>query len=105
MSIPESIATTIDCNLSVRKYSKIAKRSNKPGRKNFWSHSKISAYKHKHCTPKNIRTPTEHSIEVDLQDVLNHQAFKLLTPEIKLKMLKLKSMGATFMLYFKYGNL
>ena len=44
------------------------------------------------------------SIEIDLDDVLHHQTSKLLTPEVKQKMKMLKEQGATFVLYFKYGN-
>ena len=103
MDVAESVARTIDCDMSVRKYNNWRKSIN-CGRKILHCHSKIAKYKHQNCTPKNIRTPTESSIEVDLQDVMEHQAFKLLTPEVKAKMVKLKAEGATFVLYFKYGE-
>ena len=104
MTEAESIATTIDCDLSVHQYNTIRKRANKKGRKVFFSYSKIADYKRKKCTPKNIRTPTEVSIEVDLQDAMNHQALKMLTPKVKEKLVKLKALGATFILFFKYGR-
>ena len=101
----ECVADTIDCDLSVRQYKTIARRHNRKGRRAFQSYSKVADYKRRMCTPKGIKTPTDYSIEIDLDDVLHHQTSKLLTPEIKQKMKKLKEeQGATFVLYFKYGN-
>ena len=105
MTEAECAATTIDCDLSVRKYSKIARRAKKRGGRTFLPHNKVAKYKHEKCTPRGIRTPTEHSIEVDLEDVMHHQTSKLLTPDVKQKMVNLKKQGATFVLYYKFGKL
>ena len=104
-SLAECVADTIDCDLTARQYKKIARRHNRKGHRVFHSYSKVADYKHKKCTPKGIKSPTEHSIEVDIEDVLHHQTSKYLTPEIKEKMLLLKAQGATFVLYYKYGKI
>ena len=105
MPIQDCVATTIDCGISTRKYMKIGKRANRKRRcKPFQPQSKIAKYKREKCTPKNIRMPNDYSIEIDLQDALNHGASKIMTPEMVKKMKYLKAKGATFLLYFKYGN-
>ena len=97
----DGVASTIDCDLSVRQYKTMARRANKRGRRVFPSHSKVANYKRQKCTPNGIRSPNDFSIEVDLEDVMHHQASKLLTPEVKRKMKMLKEEGATFVLYYK----
>ena len=61
-------------------------------------------WKKDNCIPKNIDAhSSETSIHINLQDVLDHQVSKLLTPEIKDKMKVLASQGAKFELHVKYG--
>ena len=100
----ECAATTIDCKLSQRQYKTIARRANRNRRRVFPSYAKVAKYKADRCTPKGIRTPREDTVEVDLQDALDHQMLEMLTPKIIENMKILKEKGATFVLYFKYGK-
>ena len=99
----ECVATLIDCSLSVSKYRKICKRANRGRRRVFYGYRRIRKWKEDNCIPKNIITASATSIHIDLQNVLDHQLFKLLTPEIKEKMNVLHAEGAKFELHFKYG--
>ena len=104
MSEAECLATLIDCDLSVKKYKTICRRANKKGRRVFHSYRRLKIYKNENCMPKNIDVDSSAtSIHVNLQDVLDHQVSKLLTPEIKDKMKVLASQGASFELQVKYG--
>ena len=100
----ECAATTIDCKLSQRQYKTIARRANRNRRRVFPPYAKVAKYKADRCTPTGIRTPREDTVEVDLQDALDHQMLEMLTPEIIENMKLLKEKGATFVLYFKYGK-
>ena len=98
------LARFVDCNLSVEKYRTLCRTANKKGRRVFHGYKRVKKYKNDNCIPKNIDAlSSETSIHVNLQDVLDHQVSKLLTPEIKEKMKVLASQGASFELQVKYG--
>ena len=106
MSSAEYVASIIDCNLSQRKYIKLGRRMKKRGGRSFQPYSKVQQYRDFRCTPRNINTDKESVIYVSLQDAMDHQAGKILQlkPEVIERMERLKRLGASFKLYFKYGK-
>ena len=107
MSLAETVAHIIDCDVSERKYRKTRKLANPKGKtKRFPKYETAQKYRDEQCMPKAaIKTHSDDCIYVDLKDLLHHQAFRLITDTMERKMLFLKdSRNAKFKLYFEYGK-
>ena len=108
ISLAETVAHIIDCDVSERKYRKTRKLANPKGKtKRFPKYETAQKYRDDHCMPKDaIKTPSDDCIYVDLKDLLHHQASRLITATTETKMQSLKDeRNARFVLYFEWGEL
>ena len=86
----EITALIIDCDISQRKYRKTRKLANK--NRTCWpTYENSQKYRNENCMPKpdDIKTPSD-CIFVDIEDLLHHQAFRMVTPDLKERMQHLK---------------
>ena len=105
VSEAEITALIIDCDISQRKYRKSRKLANKSGK--CWpTYENCQKYRNENCMPKSdeIKTPSDDCIFVDLEPLLHHQIFRILTPILIERMQFLKLIkNARFVLMWKYG--
>ena len=101
----EALATIIRMNLTVENYQSLHDMAIDKGAPDLFPSYKVIQDLKKLCLPKNIQYKDDEVVAA-LQDILDHQLCRLLglNPKIVEEMIRLKSeMGATFIVYFKFG--
>ena len=95
-------------DLTKEQYEETSRTSRAHRAKIYHPYRELKRWMYANCVPHNadgdeIRFVSDGEVIIDLQTVFYHHIEKLLTPEIIKRMVELKSRGAVFTLYFKYG--